>query len=369
MKILFFSDLHLHLFGAFAANKDTEENTRFQAICNVLKQIKDYAITNKIEIVVVNGDIFETKNVVECHVNNTFWDWCVSLSNEGIKVILNIGNHDIASLGNENQTLLYPYRDIPNVEVIDRPKIFAQESKLMQGFANLCVVPFRRKKQTVATILQEMVAEMRANPETYKGNSDPANILVYHGAVIGAKLKGTECNDEKNAVRPEYLFKDYFDIIILGHFHIRQKLTDNIYYTGSPLHHDMGDTGNQKGFYVLDIRNGKMEFVPTKYPEFREIIIDTKDDLRKCNSLDTYHYYTIRNRARDVSPKELKFSSHNIRVKNEIDEGSLTRIEDIRVDTDINTIIDKYVELKNTEGLIKSELKFIGKEYTSEAQK
>lgn len=361
MKLLIFSDLHLHLFGAFALNKNSVENSRYTAIVSVLKQIFDYAVKFKVDIIIINGDLFETKNVVDCVVNNTLWDWCKSCSDNNIQVIMNVGNHDIASIGDETMTLLHPYKSIKGVRVIDKPTIIPHTQ--LDGMCNLTIIPFRRKVDKARAAIMDCVTQIKTNPEVFKGNNDPMNLMFYHGALNGAKLKGCEFNSEKDALGISDLFYAFFDYVFLGHFHLRQKMADNILYTGNPLHQDAGDTGDQKGFFIMDCRSAKLTFVPTSYPEFREIILYTKADLIKCDALDDYNYYTIKVRTADIKESELRYTQHNIRVKFEVEAIEDTRIENVNVDTDRNVIVDKFIDHKKPEGFDLAHLKDMGKKY------
>lgn len=367
-KLLISGDIHSHLFGQYATNKHTESNSRFKAIMDTLDQIYNHAIKNKIYNILLNGDIFETKNIVESYVNNSFWDWCVKCSVAGIKLYLNTGNHDISSLGNEQITLLYPYKDIPNVTVINKPTIF-NAFDFFDGMMNVTVIPYRRNTVSCAQYINDCVSEIQKNPMKYKGNSDPANILLWHGSVMGARLKSIEYRDEKTSLTVQQLRPDFFDFVFLSHFHIRQTLADNVMYVGSPLHHDVGDAGigdgAVRGFYVIDPQIFKIDFIPTVYPSFNDILIESREDLEKVNMLDTTNYYRIKVTTPDVKPHELTFKSHNIKVSFDVNRPVITRIDDIQVDSNIRDIVPKYVKLKNNsldeKRLINMGLKYINK--------
>lgn len=367
-KTIITGDIHTHLFGQYATGKHTESNSRFKAIMDVLNQIHDYAVAEKVANIIVNGDIFETKNIVESFVNNAFWDWCVKCSHAGVKLYLNTGNHDISSLGNETVTLLYPYKDIPGVTVVNKPTVF-NAFDFFDGMMNVAIVPYRRSVASCEQYINQCMSEIITNPDKYKGNSDPANILLWHGSVMGARLKSIEYRDEKTSLTVHQLRPDFFDFVFLSHFHIRQKLAENVMYVGSPLHHDLGDAGIDdgaiRGFYVIDPQTFKIQFVPTTYPAFNDIIINSREDLKKITSLDTKNYYRIKVTTPDVKPHEVAFKSHNIKVCFEVDKPSITRIDDIKVDSNIKDIVPKYVTLKNTKldskKLIDMGMKYINK--------
>lgn len=373
MRMLISGDNHIHMFGQYAAGKNSTDNSRFKAIMAVLYQMLSYSITNKIFVIVLNGDIFETKNILEAYVNNAFWDWCLACEKAGIKVILNTGNHDISSLGDESITLLHPYKSLQNVTVVDKFTVLNAYDHF-DGFVNLVVIPFRRNVADCRLAIEKCMEEIQTKPEIYKGEGDPANILLYHGAILGAKLKSEEFRDDRNALTLEDLKPSFFDYVFLSHFHIRQKLAPNVIYVGSPLHHDMSDAGDDsgsiRGFYDIDFRTNKLLFQKTEYPEFHNIVINTRNDLENIKCLDiTKHYYKIRVTTPEVTEADIQFpETPYVKVCYEAEFKTTSRIDDIDVHTDINTVIDKYIDFVNPP-LDTKRLAEVGKKYIASARK
>lgn len=360
MKLLITSDIHNHLFGSFAINKNTTENSRYRAIVNVLNQIHTYAVSNKVDCIIINGDIFETKNTLNAFVNNLFWDWCLRVSKSNIKLIINVGNHDISSLGDESITLLHPYKSIPNVTVVEKATVI--NSDIMNGFCNMAVIPFRRNVIECKEAILQTMEYIESLP---KNSSEPMNLLFYHGAILGAELTGREFSDANNSMTVEELHPEFFDYCFLGHFHTQQYLNEDrtVLYTGSPLHHTMADAGQQRGFFVLDIRSNKLEMVKTEYPSFNKIEITSVEDLDKIKCLPTVNYYDIKIKTSDVTENDLKnYNVPNIKLTWDVDKPVTTRNIEITATTDIKDVVNSYVDSIETK-LDKTKLKVMGMEF------
>ena len=63
MKIILFSDLHIHKFNPFATVIDGV-HSRVAHSLEVLKQIFNYAQANGIENIFFGGDLFDTKSIL-----------------------------------------------------------------------------------------------------------------------------------------------------------------------------------------------------------------------------------------------------------------------------------------------------------------
>jgi DNA repair exonuclease SbcCD nuclease subunit len=360
-------DTHIHNFTQYS-DKSPDISSRLVHTLEVLDQIHDYCVANAIYFLVINGDIFETKSEVQCVVNNKFFDWCVKCGNSGISILLNAGNHDIASLYDERITLLHPYKALPNVEVVEDYTIF--DYSMFKGFCNLAVLPYRRSIDTLKKWAASAKSTIIKNPDIYRGNNDPMNLMITHCTVLGAKITSREFLDNKKAVYARDLQQEFFDYVFLSHFHQKQTVGDKISYVGSPLQHDMSDANTVKGFYHLDCSTSKLKFIGTKYPTFNKIVLEHRDDLDKIAVLDSDNYYEIKVKTPDIIDKDLAGfkKQHRVKVIWAAEVAIKTRIENITTKTDIKDIINDFVELNNGDKLNKIELIKRGLEYVNKAK-
>lgn len=363
--MLIVSDLHLHTFKAFN-DKSAEMNTRLRATANVLKQILKYADEHEVGRIVFVGDVFETKNVIEAHTNNILHHFVFKCRSREIDCIFIPGNHDISSTSDETITLLNQFSYLENCVVCKEPTIL--DNAMFGGLANCICIPFRRNVSTIPGIIKKQV-EMLKNS---KFRTDECyNLLFYHGAVLGAKISNREFLDTRHAISHEDLMPDFFDYVFLGHFHKHQKVgVSNVKYVGSPLQHDMNDAGDKKGFYHLDMRMGKLSFVPTEYPKFIQLEIKDKSELDSINVLDTENYYHIKVKCPDVTREMLQYNSHNVKVTFDVLKNNLKRINIDLPDNgetfNITETLKEYIDIKYTGDLDKSELLSMGMKFLEE---
>lgn len=346
------ADIHLHTFKAFA-DKKSEMNSRLLNTLNVLNQIRDYAIEHKDSRIIIVGDTFETKNMVEAVTNNHFADWVDSCNKADILINLIVGNHDISSLGDERVTLLHPLQYFENVSLINEPDTIP----FLGG--TLSFVPFRRNQDTC----RDMIINVMGRAKAFNAQCvDPqTNLLFYHGAVLGAKISNREFLDENEALAVEDLHPEFFDQVFLGHFHKHQKVSDNVRYVGSPLHHDLNDAGDAKGFYHYDLNENKLKFIKTKYPSFIKVEIETAEDWNRV--FNNYDYYVI-NVNEDVAvPEQMsqfnaKIHKYNKKAKQQRMDIEYKATEKL----DANKLVETYVNHLNNEKLDKDKLIRMGRE-------
>jgi DNA repair exonuclease SbcCD nuclease subunit len=62
-----------------------------------------------------------------------------------------------------------------------------------------------------------------------------------------------------------------FDFVFCGHIHKRERVAENFVVVGSPLHRDLGDEGETKGFLIFDTHENDYEFIYLDYPRFERV--------------------------------------------------------------------------------------------------
>jgi DNA repair exonuclease SbcCD nuclease subunit len=87
---------------------------------------------------------------------------------------------------------------------------------------------------------------------------------------------------EKGEESKNLLNKSSF--IISGHFHKKDHRIyekGQILYLGSPYQHNFGDTGDQRGYYIVDLDNQSFDFIENTFsPKFVKL---KTEDLNKKN--------------------------------------------------------------------------------------
>ena len=143
------------------------------------------------------------------------------------------------------------------------------------------------------------------------------------------------------------LFKN-FEHVYSGHYHNKQTI-DNITYTGTPYQMTWADSGDIKGFHILDDVTGELEFIENpikmfhtlKYDEdVKNIIPDVSGKIvkviaEKKESQKKFDVYI--EKLSEMNPFELKI------VENLVEHDELGESVDLDMQTSAD-IINQYVD-------------------------
>lgn len=80
------------------------------------------------------------------------------------------------------------------------------------------------------------------------------------------------------------LFAKY-TAVFSGHYHHKSS-RNNIYYLGAPYEMTWGDYNDPRGFHILDLSMGDLEFIPNPYKMFHKIIYDDSNEELQNNILE-----------------------------------------------------------------------------------
>ena len=109
-------------------------------------------------------------------------------------------------------------------------------------------------------------------------------ILFGHFQVKGAFLNHAKTS---SGIPLEVLHG--FDLVVLGHIHQPQALSDRIYYVGSPFQQDWGETGQKKRVLVVDTERLKVTSIPLEgYPEYRSVSLPVFKEITQQASEHRY---------------------------------------------------------------------------------
>lgn len=271
-KIVLFSDIHIHNYKAHSS-----DGSRLKICTDILKQIYEGAEERSVDTLVFGGDLFDTHGLIASPVVNAVISSYIDLSfRYGSKKTFAIsGNHDYAKknfYGKKTETSLTHLADIFHnfFRIIDN--YYAE----LPGGDKVIGIPYYEYAEDYSKALDDAVALAK--------KLSGRKILVIHqtpdmgaGSVIP---HDTSPHDDRYNV-----FQDVF----CGHIHKRQYLTNKFTIIGNPLHRDLGDAGDEKGYIVYDFETGEKEFVSLKgkYPEFRKVRLSLGEDLPD----DGYNYY------------------------------------------------------------------------------
>lgn len=258
MKILHTSDLHI---GKYIGTYDLKEDTEY-----VLNQVVDTAIRERVEVVLISGDVFDRPNPSEEAIK-MYVSFLKELLDKNIKVIAISGNHD-------SGIRLSAYKDILGKGYFVEGEFNSPMRKVSlsdeYGPVNFYMLPF------FTPFIVKSNLKLKKGLENYdlamdeiikRENIDTSqrNIILAHQFVAGFKFGGSEEDfsysngDEKNVAGVGIISLDKFqnfDYVALGHIHKPQKISrETIRYSGSLLKYKTSEIdGPDKSVVIIDLK-------------------------------------------------------------------------------------------------------------------
>lgn len=258
MKILHTSDLHI---GKYIGTYDLKEDTEY-----VLNQVVDTAIRERVEVVLISGDVFDRPNPSEEAIK-MYVSFLKKLLDKNIKVIAISGNHD-------SGIRLSAYKDILGKGYFVEGEFNSPMRKVSLndefGPVNFYMLPFFTPFIVKSNLKLEKGLEnydLAMDEIIKRENIDTSqrNIILAHQFVAGFKFGGSEEDfsysngDEKNVAGVGIISLDKFqnfDYVALGHIHKPQKISrETIRYSGSLLKYKTSEIdGPDKSVVIIDLK-------------------------------------------------------------------------------------------------------------------
>jgi DNA repair exonuclease SbcCD nuclease subunit len=260
------------------------------------------------DVLVQVGDAFDNRqsiNLKVLHYAIEFFEKCGQIMPTHVIV----GNHDIWAKKSNEVSAIDSIKWIPNVMVYKDPIQYKWAKK------NILLMPWRKDPEHEIETLAEF---------------PNANIVFCHSEVKGVALNAKVKNEQGSDVN-QY---NKYEAVYSGHIHYRQKL-GKLNMVGVPYQLTRSDSGNQKGFWLVDLSNMEEKFFENHAsPKF------VKFDLAKLYNTPIGDFKeVIRNNYVDLFvPSKIATTSSLGRLINEIQHIS-RRIEPNIYDE--NDIVDK----------------------------
>lgn len=295
MKFIHFADAHLDspFYGlSFLPNKAFQQIKTASEIS--LKRICDLALRQKVDLVLIAGDSFDSAHPSP-HSQLFFKEQIDRLCAAKIQVVMIFGNHD--HMKAQDLFLASPYFKLLGAgEKVERASFETQS-----GF-KYDVVGFSYLQNHIS---QDLIASFPPRQQNYTFGLAHAQLKQEsHNVYAPFKL-----NEVKN------LNYDYF---ALGHIHLRQVLSQNpwIVYPGNIQGRDIKEVG-AKGCYLGEIdeqtRQTKISFQPTAplLWQQKELLLSAaiaKNELSQqilsCLEAEGDHFYSLRIKGAEFLTKE-----------------------------------------------------------------
>jgi exonuclease SbcD len=266
MKLLHTADWHLgrRLHGI----------DRTAEIADVLKEIAELAKAEAVDLVVVAGDLFDSKNP-SAEAEEAAYQFFLDIGQVGIPSVVIAGNHDSPSRLDAVGRLLR----LSRVQVVGQPRVSQSGGvfDLVCGAETVRVaaLPFvsERRIVKVAALLESdpgaWLSKYRDGMQklihnlTAAFSSEVVNLLVLHGTMHGATLARSEYlfHTAENYVLTPEVFPELCNYVALGHIHKAQPIAGYPEaagrYAGSVVQLDFGELGDDKAVFIVEAAPGR----------------------------------------------------------------------------------------------------------------
>lgn len=308
MKILHTADWHL--------GHRLHEQSQFQEQLFFLQWITKYIDEQKIDLLLISGDIFDT-GVPSTQSQKLYYDFLVGLQNTHCsQIIITGGNHDAPGTINAPKGLL----EALSIHVIGKATnpITDEVIVLQIGSENIIIaaVPYLRDRDIRSAISGETFDEINQRYKTalvnhYTAIAEHCKSIQTQGEPIIAMghlfAIGGSTSDSEQQIYVGNLghigsddFPSTFDYIALGHLHRPQIIGNKEYirYSGSPNILSFSEVGYDKKVIVLETLQNKINTIKeVTVPTFRSLY-RIKGDIATC----TNQLHQIANQHHELTP-------------------------------------------------------------------
>lgn len=258
---VYFTDLHVHNY-----TKYDKEGSRLANCLSVVRTVFAYANKIGAKIILFGGDWYDTQTTLSTVVVEKSTELIAEMHQEYPDIVLYAisGNHDQATKnlwGKPAVTAInHLTRVSPNFRIIDNNAVVTESGCYITGIPYYEYPEHYKEALNSAVYTKGVCAPDKNSPSVLLIHQTPdglGNPMIKADTTVHDKMYNS------------------FDLVMCGHIHQSQEITDKFILAGSPLHRDLGDAGDEKGIWVMDLSNPNesLTFVSFKgrYPEFKKV--------------------------------------------------------------------------------------------------
>jgi DNA repair exonuclease SbcCD nuclease subunit len=205
-----------------------------------------------IDTVIHAGDLMDRRKYVNFNTLNTVRKKVLEpMRDMGVTMHCILGNHDTYYKNTNDVNSIKELFD----EKYDNFLLYEKPQTIELGGMDLALVPW-------------INSENRNETDEFL-KSTPAQWVIGHFELDGYEvLRGHKF---EGGMDPKQLSR--FEQVLSGHFHCRQD-RGNVMYLGTPYQITFADSGEKKGFWILDTETREMEFVKNPDSMFHSLSYD-----------------------------------------------------------------------------------------------
>ena len=325
--------------------------SRLTELERVLDHLAQYLERERIELLLVTGDVFDN-GAPSAEAERIVFQFFCRVGRARIPSVVIAGNHDSPSRMEAWGALA----ELVSVHAIARPRGPDQGGVLeltTRSNENVLVaaLPFASAGAFVsATALAEDDTRARrsycmglaqlSQQLSARFRDDAVNLFLAHTHLDGARLSESErevhVTDAWTALPSAFPASATY--VALGHLHRPQRM-DSVaspaYYAGSPMQLDFGEVGDVKSFVVVEASAGKAPLIELVRYEGARGLRDVRATLHELEGLaptlgDLWLrvHVPVERRDHDLSAKVRLLLPNAIVIQDEVAPGGATKIED-----------------------------------------
>jgi len=239
MRILVFSDLHLHNWNYGSNVGVNGMNSRLLDQADILNQIVGVVEEQHIEKVVFAGDMFHVHGKLDAAVLKVAYDGIsdlkFALPEHHQSLVMLVGNHDTADKTKAVHSLhwLNAYGHVVDTWMHEE---------------GLSFLAYTERKKDLEMFFKHA-----------------GNVCFMHQGVSGVPMGSGFLIDETFHLA---MIPRHVDHVYTGHYHTHKRVSDKLTVIGSPMQLTWADEGEPKGVLIIDTNTGQIEFITLESPRF-----------------------------------------------------------------------------------------------------
>ena len=250
MKILHTADWHL---GKTLNGRSLIEDQKF-----ILKKFLEVVDDVKPDAIIIAGDVYDRADPSTDAIN-LFDEIIFKLTDRKIPVLCIAGNHDNAARLNFGSRLFAHEKFFITTKTLYAPENIVLQDEFGEVYFSL--IPYFDPAEIKSKFLQEdderltfdaankfYLALARKNIPAGKRSVAIAHVFVEGGEESDSERKFVGTTGKVSAEN----FSGY-DYVALGHLHRPQKISENIFYSGSPLKYSAKESTHKKGVTLVEL--------------------------------------------------------------------------------------------------------------------
>ncbi|NLX47525.1 MAG: exonuclease SbcCD subunit D [Euryarchaeota archaeon] len=241
MRIAHIADTHIGFSAYRRSDPDTGMNQREVDVYRAFERLVDSLISERPDAVLHSGDLFDSVRPSN-RALSVVLEQLLRLSEERIPVVMIAGNHSTPRL-RETGSVFRLFEHIKGVHAFYTPGKHCLEL----GDLTVAAFPHQDKGSMVEAL------------QGWRRGRSRFEVGMLHAGIQGLTRYSMGEANELNL--PSSLLNLDADYIALGHFHGKEQITENAWYSGSLERLSFAEAGQEKGYMLVDLDKGRKDFV------------------------------------------------------------------------------------------------------------